>query len=536
MTSAKELLRRAGRALRVAGVGLGALLLSASLLLVAVEPSWSKPLPLSPEAAFLHGSSGTEIMPLPVFQVLPELFPDQFQPAGPDAGDWIDQFGFTRGRGEVDGGLPLGFAVTHHRPRSGAPSPVPFVGFTCGMCHSARVQTSADDPGTLVLGMGSPSLDFIAWVDAFKVAILDEQRMNVDNLEAQYEKQYGRSFSVAEELMIGAWLREIRGRLEESLPRVDAPFSGPDLRDSRLMPNGPGRTQPFRNLVRNVMDRPATLGDRGYCKIPSLFEQKNRQWGQYDGSVGDPLTRSVLAALAVGATLDNLVLDDIAGSVGDAIGYTLELPAPRFAQAFPDEARRIDPERAARGKLVYQQHCHSCHGSRDEASRAWIPGPRHGEVIPIDTLGTDPERVTFRYYQILPDILFDYFPANHPLRPRREDLRPGPLGRTVGFINAPLEGVWARAPYLHNGSVATLAELINLEPRRAVFYRGRNFYDPEKVGLRVEPEPSVRDYFRFDTSVPGNANTGHDYPWPYRGPGWDEDALRDLLAYLKTID
>src|SRR5690606_12051291 len=130
MTSAKELLRRAGRALRVAGVGLGALLLSASLLLVAVEPSWSKPLPLSPEAAFLHGSSGTEIMPLPVFQVLPELFPDQFQPAGPDAGDWIDQFGFTRGRGEVDGGLPLGFAVTHHRPRSGAPSPVPFVGFT----------------------------------------------------------------------------------------------------------------------------------------------------------------------------------------------------------------------------------------------------------------------------------------------------------------------------------------------------------------------------------------------------------------------
>jgi hypothetical protein len=404
------------------------------------------------------------------------------------------------------------------------------------MCHTGRVQTSEADPGTLVLGMGSPSLDFIAWVDAFKTAVLDEQRMTVDNLEAQYEKQHGRTFSVTEKVMIGAWLRELRGRLQDTLPSFDAPFSGPDLRDARFMSNGPGRTQPFRNLVRNVMDRPATLGDRGYCKIPSLFEQKNRAWGQYDGSVGNPLTRSVLAALAVGATLDNLIIDDIASSVTGAIDYTKELPAPRFAQAFPEAARRIEPEAAARGKAVYQQHCQSCHGGRDEASRAWVKGPRQGEVMAFEAIGTDPERVTFRYYQVLSDILFDYFPVDHPLKPKREDLRPGPLGRTAGFINAPIEGIWARAPYLHNGSVPTLAELINLEPRRAVFYRGRNFYDTEKVGIKVGTEPTQRDYFRFDTAVPGNANTGHDYPWAYRGAGWDEGALRDLLAYMKTID
>ena len=536
MTSAKDLLQRAGRGLRVAGVALGALLLSGSLLLVLVEPSWSKPLPLSEETAFLHGSSGTEIMPLPVFQVLPALFPDQFQPAGAQAGDWIDQFGFTRGRGDVDGGLSLGFAISNHRPRSGAPSPVPFVGFTCGMCHTGRVQQSESDPGTLVLGMGSPSLDFIAWVDAFKTALLDEQRMTVDNLEAQYEKQQGRSVSIAEKGMIGAWLRELRARLVDGLPRFDAPYSGAELRDARFMSNGPGRTQPFRNLVRNVMDRPATLGDRGYCKIPSLFEQKNRAWGQYDGSVGNPLTRSVLAALAVGATLDNLIIDDIAGSVSAAIEYTKTLPAPRFAEVFPEAAKSIEPDRAQRGKLVYEQHCQSCHGERDEATRAWVAGPRQGEVLPLEVIGTDPERVTFRYYQVLSDILFDYFPADHPLKPKREDLRPGPLGRTAGFINAPLEGIWARAPYLHNGSVSTLAELINLEPRRDVFYRGRNFYDSERVGMKVSDQPSTRDYYRYDTRAVGNSNAGHDYPWAYRGPGWDEAALRDLLAYLKTID
>jgi hypothetical protein len=404
------------------------------------------------------------------------------------------------------------------------------------MCHTARLQTSESDPGRLILGMGSPSLDFIAWVDAFKTAVLDERRMSLDNLDAAYERQQGRSLSVAEKVVIGAWLRELRGRLIDGLPRFDAPYSGPELRDARFMANGPGRTQPFRNLVRNVMDRPATLGDRGYCKIPSLFEQHNRAWGQYDGSVGNPLTRSVLAALAVGATLDNLIIDDIAGSVTSAIEYTQTLPAPRFAEAFPEAAGRIEPERAARGKVVYDQHCQSCHGGRDAASRAWVSGPRQGEVIAAELLGTDPERVSFRYYQVLSDILFDYFPADHPLKPKREDLRPGPRGRTAGFINAPLEGIWARAPYLHNGSVPTLAELINLEQRRPVFYRGRNLYDTERVGLRVSDRPSVRDYFRFDTALAGNANTGHDYPWAYRGPGWDEEALRDLLAYLKTID
>jgi hypothetical protein len=68
-----------------------------------------------------------------------------------------------------------------------------------------------------------------------------------------------------------------------------------------------------------------------------------------------------------------------------------------------------------------------------------------------------------------------------------------------------------------------------------VFYRGKSEFDAAEIGITVTTKPDDKHYFRFDTSAYGNANRGHDYPWAYGGPGWDKEALRDLLEYLKTI-
>ena len=81
----------------------------------------------------------------------------------------------------------------------------------------------------------------------------------------------------------------------------------------------------------------------------------------------------------------------------------------------------------------------------------------------------------------------------------------------------------------------TLAELINLKPRRAVFYRGANIYDPVDVGLSTPEQPETSVYYKFDTSMRGNSNRGHDFPWAYQGPGWNQGALEDLLEFLKTL-
>jgi hypothetical protein len=158
-----------------------------------------------------------------------------------------------------------------------------------------------------------------------------------------------------------------------------------------------------------------------------------------------------------------------------------------------------------------------------------MPGAPSAAVKCIcDTV--DPARVKIRFYDRLARLIFEYFPDGHPLKPKRDDLR-----ATHGYITAPIESVFSRAPFLHNASVPTLAELINLKPRRNVFYRGRSRYDPVDVGIVVAERPDAKAYYRYDATQRGNWNGGHDYPWEYRGPGWDAEALKDLLEYLKTL-
>ena len=525
--------RRWVRALQITAIGLAALLLAGTFALLVAEGTWVEPHERTPEEAFSFGTTGCEMMPLPVFKTLPVLFPEHFQPGGPEAGDWIDQFGFIRGKPGVNEELPQGFQVSRYRPRSGSPSPVAFVGANCSLCHSSMIKRSANDPGVYVPGMGSTSLDFIAWVDAVRSAVLDEKRLSVSTVADAWESQSGQKLGLLDKAMIQAWLSNTRSRAHANLPKIDAPYGGAELRDSRYMPNGPSRTQPFRNLVRNIMDRPAH-SDRAFGKFPALYEQKNRDWGQFDGTVRNRVTRSVLAALAVGATLDNLMIPDITRSVSGAIEYSLDLKGPSYAEVFKDQGITIDAARAERGRTVYMKSCAGCHGVRG-ADGSWIKGKQQGVVFPATALGTDPERVNFRYYDNLSDVLYATFPDKHPLKPKREDLRPGPLGKTRGYISYPLESVFSRAPFFHNGSVATLAELINLKPRRELFYRGSTLYDPVDVGLAVPAEPDARNYFRFDTHELGNSNRGHDYPWAYQGPGWNQAALEDLLEFLKTL-
>jgi hypothetical protein len=517
--------------LQRAAIGISAVLLLATMTLIGLERTWSSPIPATPEDAFYSASTGTELMPLPVFRVIFDLFPEQFQPAGPTAGDWMDQFGVIRKKPGHDDGLPMGFSLSRHRPRSGAPSPIPFVGLNCSLCHTALVKVRDDDPGTIVLGMGTISLDFIAWVDAFKTAVLDERRLTIEAIEGKTREKYGHGLTLAESMMVRLWLSTVRATLKDNLPKTDLPYSDAELRDPEVLPNGPSRTQPFRNLVRNVLDLPAAT-DRAYCKIPTLYQQQDREWGQYDGSVRDRLTRSVLAAVAVGATPHNLILEDISQGVIRSIAFTMTLDGPSYAKLFPAELAKLDPASIARGAAVYRQHCDGCHGHPENGR--WIKGAHEGEITPVDQIGTDAQRVSFRYMDSLPDSLVAFFEGN-PLQPKRADLRPGPLGITKGYVNTPIHAAFSHAPFLHNGSVLTLAELINLEPRRDVFYRGANNYDPVKGGLAAPDVPDAKRYYRFDTRRPGNTNTGHDYPWRYRGPGWDQAALEDLLAYLKTI-
>jgi hypothetical protein len=150
-------------------------------------------------------------------------------------------------------------------------------------------------------------------------------------------------------------------------------------------------------------------------------------------------------------------------------------------------------------------------------------GDRIGQVEDIDRVRTDRHRLdsytsTFALNQ------YGLFPDS-PYRFTR-------FRKTHGYANQPLDGIWLRGPYLHNGSVPTLRDLLNPAPARpAAFYRGNDVFDQAGVGFVSNvAEANGRRFTRYDTSVPGNGNAGHDYGTTL--PDADKAAI---VEYLKTF-
>jgi hypothetical protein len=107
-----------------------------------------------------------------------------------------------------------------------------------------------------------------------------------------------------------------------------------------------------------------------------------------------------------------------------------------------------------------------------------------------------------------------------------------------GYVAPPLDGVWASAPYFHNGSVPTLWQVLNPKERSAVWIRSSDELDTEQVGLTIrtvdrvpltETDIAVRRQY-FDTRRPGKSNAGHDYP-----DALTADEKQAVLEYLKTL-
>ena len=103
--------------------------------------------------------------------------------------------------------------------------------------------------------------------------------------------------------------------------------------------------------------------------------------------------------------------------------------------------------------------------------------------------------------------------------------------KIAGYQSPPLDGVWMRAPYLHNGSVPTLRDLLAPVPARPkTFYRGYDVYDPANVGFVTAGFDTKRLGWLHDTTERGNGNEGHLY-----GTTLSPAEKNSLLEYLKTL-
>ena len=198
----------------------------------------------------------------------------------------------------------------------------------------------------------------------------------------------------------------------------------------------------------------------------------------------------------------------------------------------PCWAGPLDEELLLRGKKIFQDHCTRCHGSPG------TEGDYPEVVVPIAEIGTD--RVRF---DALADA--DRLALNQSWFGDFGDSAKslGNRQKPVGYVAPPLEGVWATAPYFHNGSTPTLWHLLHPERRPAVWRRTPNGYDDARVGLEVE-EFSVAEFTQrlvaglsaaerrqfFDTSQPGKSAVGHDFPAVL-----SESEREAVLEYLKSL-
>lgn len=623
-----------------AAVNWAAILLSLALIAGAVawfwaERDWARWDPDGPSAhprpAFVEGPIGLEVFPLKYAAVLESVSGPAFRPPGDTRSVW-EIYGFipdpqatgdpicadTAGRE-----LPYGFNITRYLPERATRTPVEFVGLTCAACHSGRIRHE-DGISGIIDGMGNPELDVIGFSEAVRTAMLDPS-LSAEKILSAYEAQCpgedpGLVPGLIERALIGAWLSGFRAAVAEGVKQYGPPrwphgaeIHAPGMARHLLEPAGPGRTRPFRSVVRVALELPG-VDNHAVSKIPAVFEQDPalRPRSQFDGSIRDPVTRSFIAAYASGATPTALSKPEIARTIRQAALFTERLgidhPVPAFAEIFPDHAP--DPALVAEGFAAYREDCAVCHGYRDPETDLWVAeGARLHRVTPVAKIGTDPERVLFPHGPLLPLALWTALPlagegleaqrtrldaaaetaarANrmaeaqiwsnlrarldlnarrfrlgHPLAfPECEgetcdcaaESREGPappealascaLTAELGYINSPIPRAWLRAPYLHNGSVPTMRQLLNLDDRPDAFCRGADLYDPGALGhaVTVTDDPAAcppESRFLFDTRLRGNANTGHDYPWTREEVATDPAKaarLEAILAYLTTL-
>ncbi|MGB0411474.1 MAG: di-heme-cytochrome C peroxidase [Pikeienuella sp.] len=584
-----------------AAIVLSAFLIVATGAWLYIETTWrASVITDDPAGAFAHRSIGLEAFPVKYAAVMQTLSADSFF-AKDATGDIFGDFGFIPNpkgaaltcASNIADWAPVGLGVSGYIPVKAIQTRTQFVGLTCAACHTAQLRMPDGSRGPIVEGLGNQELDVIAWSDGVRNAILDPKLTSAAIIEA-YDEQCA-AFDEAsgaadswvarqiDSVIIGAWLDGFRDSVKTDLAKYGLPHPGANIRDPKLIPAGPGRTRPFRSVVRVALDLPGA-DNIAMSKIPAVWEQGTdlRAWSQYDGSIRSPEARSLIAAYASGASVLALAQPDIAANIKGAAKHTETLtPNVNYADLFGP----LDADAVARGREAYMAHCNSCHGHRDESGAWSLAGAdRIHSITPVAEIGTDEKRVTFRYAFMLPDALYTTFPQwdedrkaqerrleilttsaqengepakaafwlgqldklNHAAREHRlghalgfarDDIRAGnEVTGVVGYFNNPIPGAWLRAPYLHNGSVPTMAQLLHLEPRPSRFCRGANPYDPDALGLKAPTGPCPPEMaFRYDTAAPGNSAAGHDYPYAPDQAGAHEAELRDLLEYLKTL-
>jgi hypothetical protein len=467
-------------------------------------------------------------------------------------------------------GLPIGISKTViSTPRWPGEETGEFAGLTCAACH----ETQLNYKGKHVRIDGGPAntFDLQAHIQALNAAM----RATLTDA-AKFDRLAAR---------LGAASPEAKAKLRERFERQAAlTYEYATRSAASFWPWGPARidalTMINNRVTANLPGIPEnTSTPIAPVKPPFLWNAPQGLWTQWAAIVQDPLARNLGETMGVYMPInlrakspaDGMFESNAAIPELHRVENQLERLAP---PSWPEDVfGKIDREKAKAGKALFVEYCAGCHNTWPYR---WTEPNRYGKrfvlvgLVAQSYVGTDhtqaeavrPFAVTGALSDDLPPGLRgkDVVPmAEFKLSIQREvmeravaklKLTPAELVDLNGYRElpqpptpdrvykaAPRDGVWATPPFMHNGSVPDLYDvLIPASERPKKFCIGREF-DPIKVGLDTTCGPGT---FVMDTSLPGNSNAGHSFQDGPRGNGVIGPLLTDaqrweLVEYLKSI-
>ncbi|HYY13539.1 MAG TPA: hypothetical protein VE758_03805 [Chthoniobacterales bacterium] len=497
-------------------------------------PTWSR----ADMDFFLHGTMSTEVFPEAVLRAFIKTYPELFPTED------LSHLGLIP---DPEFGWPIGFSRKKEVKHLGG---LAAVGINCASCHVAQITHASSSTPIRILGVTShfdvESFFGSVLVATFKTAEPANMKgflsayLSVTHPQDEPATQllFAKEWQQQEEkiktamtadpfgskdiepgdlhiiapgaLLLDAELLDHHGDLAavahamlQLFHNIRTALHVPDKPPEKPPPaSGPGRNDAFGLLSASLLNTPQPYAP---IKFGLVWNVGKRIWVHWDGNTRSPIARNLLASLGLGTPLHGKRADLVFADVKRQTELTEKIAPPRYPF-------KVDTDAATRGEPLFAANCNSCHGGPESDKR----------LHSVAELGTDPQRA-----QLFSQKLADQFNKFLAELEAEGYEAPKEVGvRSTGKYWAPtLSGVWARSPYLHNGSVRTMRELLTPPTERAkTFHRGSRRFDETVLGYADEGP------YLFDTNARGNSNSGHDY-----ATSLSDEEKHELIEYLKTL-
>jgi hypothetical protein len=492
-------------------------------------------------------------------------------------------------------GLPVGFVISKEK--------VPRFGLTCAGCHTGMMEYKGQ---AFLIDGGAPLTDLKRFIgDIYRTlgVTLKNEAVLPDGTTLPDEQKFAR---FAQKVLAPAnpSQKDIKKLWDEIADAIKTAreIDGPD--EYYPLTWGYGRLDAFGRGGNTLL---VPLSSDNFwpadapVSFPALWGAYDYMWVQWNGSINQPMARNISQAITGSPRMEYKdPADPYKSKIDVKILHELEQltrkltppqwPKGHFEKAEDNKAFEIDFAVATDGKALFKDRCAGCHVPKYSETKQYKKKFLDLNVIALNFIGTDPAHATrFGDRQVVTGMLDkgtirakDYMKlATTEIRNQRyveQDVRKEKYAEMDGFrenewraekcestkdgkgkacspgyIARPLAGIWATAPFLHNGSVPNLYELLSpLSERSSCFYLGHHEFDPKNVGYTLKkckgdnpPKGSVdrayyeSDGFRFVTSLKGNSNTGHEFSDSgkdeFKGPLSDPQR-KAIIEYLKTCD